>query len=657
MRATSTFDRSYVIAALTLGSIGTLMIGLQPLLLGELLAAGRLSMEGVGIVAMGEIVSLGLGVVLGDILQSRVRFRSLMVVAALVAVCMDVATLRAMSDASLIAVRTLAGFAQGMLVWGGVSLLLRVAEPDRLSGLFMLLQTLAQAAIAALLAFTVLPRFGISGGFLLLALLTLFVLVLVRWQPDRLPPILDHGRDNGFVWSMGHVLLLLVVFGQLCAIGALWAYMEPLGKSVGLDGQGAQWLIAGTLFMQVLGGAFGTFLVRRIPELSMLAMAALSLAGVGLGMYVSIQSCTFGFLLLCGLFGFVWLSLTPFQIRLALRLDPTGRVAILVPAMQLLGSACGPLVASQWVVGEQADMVTLVSAGFSLVVVGLVASIRRYVTAEPSAFENQVVLIVGASSGIGRCLALRLAAQGAVVVATARSLDRLNDLQREIIDSGGRCLIHAADALDETMANRVVEDVVANLGRIDVVVLNAGGAPALDMRRMSASQVTQCMRANYDVVVNYLFPVLRHMRNQGAGLVVHTNSLASFLGVPLQGPYCAAKGAMRLLMDTCRIEFGADGIRFLSIYPGFVATAKTTNDGMPAPLEISEDQAVSYMILALRGGGWDYLFPLSLRWLVRLARVLPKPLLAAILRRELPPDTNGPASLLTDYPSLPGERK
>ncbi|WP_237720848.1 hypothetical protein [Pseudomonas asplenii] len=361
MKATSTFGRSHVIAALALGSIGTLMIGLQPLLLGELLAAGRLSMEGVGIVAMGEIVSLGLGVVLGDILQSRVRFRLLMVVAALVAVCMDVATLQAMNDGSLMAVRTLAGFAQGVLVWGAVSLLLRAADPDRLSGLFMLLQTLAQAAIAALLAFTVLPRLGIAGGFVLLAVLTLGVLALVRWQPERLPAILEEGRDTGFVWSTGPVLLLLIVFGQLCAIGALWAYLEPLGKSVGLDGPGAQWLIAGTLFMQVLGGAFGTLMVRRIPELSMLAMAALVLAAVGLGMHASIPGGAFGFLLLCGVFGFVWLSLTPFQIRLALRLDPSGRVAILIPAMQLLGSACGPLVASQWVVGDQADTVTLVS--------------------------------------------------------------------------------------------------------------------------------------------------------------------------------------------------------------------------------------------------------------------------------------------------------
>ena len=83
--------------------------------------------------------------------------------------------------------------------------------------------------------------------------------------------------------------------------------------------------------------------------------------------------------------------------------------------------------------------------------------------------------------------------------------------------------------------------------------------------------------------------------------MVHTNSLAGFLGVPLQGPYSAAKGAARLLMDTCRVEFAGWGIKFLSLYPGFVATEKTQDDGMPAPLEISEEPEAGLKGAALLG--------------------------------------------------------
>lgn len=252
-------------------------------------------------------------------------------------------------------------------------------------------------------------------------------------------------------------------------------------------------------------------------------------------------------------------------------------------------------------------------------------------------FKNQVALIVGASSGMGRTLALRLAAEGAQVVATARRQDKLDSLAAEITQAGGRCLAIAADAQDPAAAEQMVQHVAQQLGRIDLVLLNAGGAPALDMRTMDAREVTAYMRSNYDVAVNVLFPVLHQMVRQGGGLVAQTNSLAGWLGVPLQGPYSAAKGALRLLIDTCRIEFGPLGIRFVSLYPGFVATEAVAGDGMPAPLALSEAQAVEHMLRALRREPLDYLFPWRMAWLVRLSLLLPKRWTTRILRGEVPP--------------------
>ena len=257
-------------------------------------------------------------------------------------------------------------------------------------------------------------------------------------------------------------------------------------------------------------------------------------------------------------------------------------------------------------------------------------------------FDNKVALVVGASSGIGRALALRLADEGASVVVTARRLEKLEALAAEIVQRGGTCLAIAADAQDPVAAEQLVQRCVQHHGRIDLVVLNAGGAPALDMRTMDAQQVTGYMRSNYDVAVNYLFPVLHHMVRQGGGVVAQTNSLAGFLGIPLQGPYSAAKGALRLLIDTCRIEYGPYGVKFVSVYPGFVATQATANDGMPAPLEISEARAVDHVMYALQRERHDYLFPFPMRWLVRLALVLPKRLVNRIL--------------CSDVPALPRER-
>lgn len=636
MHMTSAVSRKHLAAALALGSVAVLMVGLQPLLLGELLAENRLSLEGVGLVAMGEIVALGLGVILGDLLRSVINLRFLTIVAALSAAGLDWVTASTTGDIELMVVRALAGLGEGLLLWGAVSLIVRGPAPDRVSGVFMVVQTLAQGIIAAILAFWVLPRQSVAGGFIFLALISASAVLLVRWQPSRLASLADTEQASGFTWEVRHGLLMALVFMQLSAIGALWAYLEPLGKYAGLDAQSAQLLVSGTLFMQVLGGCLGILLVRRVSDYKMLGIAAILLGGMAMAMDLPAGQSSTVFLMLCGFFGLVYLILTPFQVRIALQLDPSGRVAALVPGMQLLGCAFGPLVASQWVVDDYVQPVVIVSTIFSLMALVLLGLLRRWPAARRVSFEGKVVLIVGASSGMGRGLAVRLAKEGAQVVATARRQEQLDELQREIIGQGGKCLARAADALDEKAAANLVCEVITLYGRLDVVMLNAGGAPALDMRQMQASQVTAYMRSNYDVAVNYLFPALEQMSRQRHGLVVHTNSLAGFLGVPLQGPYSAAKGALRLLIDTCRIEFGDRGIRFLSLYPGFVATAQTANDGMPAPLEISEAQAVGHMLYAMRGKRWDYLFPWPMRWLIRFSRILPKPVTLWILRRELP---------------------
>jgi short-subunit dehydrogenase len=254
-------------------------------------------------------------------------------------------------------------------------------------------------------------------------------------------------------------------------------------------------------------------------------------------------------------------------------------------------------------------------------------------------FQNKVVLIVGASSGMGRVAAFKLAMAGAKVVITARRQTLLDTLAAEIEAKGGECLSIAADAMEADAAKNVVKTAIEKFGRIDIALLNAGGAPALDMRSMDATAVNQYMRTNYDVIVNYLFPVLDQMKVQRSGLIAHTNSLAGFIGVPLQGPYSAAKGAARLLMDTCRIEFAEYGIKFTSIYPGFVATEVTKNDGMPAPFEISEYKAADEIIHAIQKEKLDYLFPFVMRWQIYLARIVPKKLLFAILRKEFVTET------------------
>jgi len=357
-----------VAAALAVGTVGVLMVGIQPILLGELVEAKQVSLEGVGIVAMAEIVMLGLGVVLGDALMPWSRLRLITIVAALLAAGLDLLTLLATGDAAMTAVRAGAGLPEGLLIWAATGVVVRTANPPRVAGIFFVAQTIAQAALGALLANVVIPYAGWQGGFVTLSVLTLLPCLLAFVQPSRLAP-LAAPAVSGFCWSATTLLPLAVVFLQLATLGSFWAYLEPLGKAAGFDARAAQSLIAGALAMQVVGGSVASFAVRRLPVVPTLVACSVVLAAVTTTIHRLPGGSMLNFALGCALFGFVWLFMLPFHIALAFRADPSGRLAGLVPAAQLLGSAFGPLIASFIVEGEDAAAVPLVSTSFAVMAV------------------------------------------------------------------------------------------------------------------------------------------------------------------------------------------------------------------------------------------------------------------------------------------------
>lgn len=359
-------------AALLIGSAASLIIGLQPLLLGELAEKGALSMEGVGVVAMVEIITLGLGVALGDAVLPVSRHASIAVAAALLAAVLDAATAAASGDGAFIALRAAAGFAEGVLVWVAASVIVRARKPDRFAAVFVVVQTVSQAGMAALLATLVLPHGGWQDGFHVLGAVTLACSLLVPFLPYRLAPLAARSTEK-LVWSGATMLPLAVAFFQTAAIGSLWAYMQPLAMSAGFDARSAQTLISEVLLMQVAGGVAAAGLVRRLGVVATLGSGGAVLAVLTGGIGLLPAGAAPVFAVLCAAFSFVSLFLVPFQLGLAFRADGRGRVAMLIPAAQLLGSAFGPLVASMVVSGDDAAPVPLIGLGFAVGALALVA--------------------------------------------------------------------------------------------------------------------------------------------------------------------------------------------------------------------------------------------------------------------------------------------
>ncbi|KUO18117.1 SDR family NAD(P)-dependent oxidoreductase [Streptomyces dysideae] len=246
---------------------------------------------------------------------------------------------------------------------------------------------------------------------------------------------------------------------------------------------------------------------------------------------------------------------------------------------------------------------------------------------------GRTVLIVGASSGIGAEVARRLGQGGNRLVVTARRAPELAVLAKDIRASGSACLELPADAMDPQAAAQVVASAVAEYGSVDVALLNAGQGPDMSMDDVSVADVSRVMALNYDVVVNYLVPLIAQMGDQAhGGLIAHTNSLAGLMGIPRQGPYSAAKAAARTLIDAARVELAPRGIRFTSIHPGFVATDRVNADSLPKPFQVSTERAARHVIRALEKEPPQAYFPWATSALVRTLRALPTSVSSAILR-------------------------
>lgn len=250
--------------------------------------------------------------------------------------------------------------------------------------------------------------------------------------------------------------------------------------------------------------------------------------------------------------------------------------------------------------------------------------------------ENRKILIVGASSGIAAEAAFQIADRGNMIGLVARREDKLEQVSKGLSCRGCKALHWAADATDPDVMTRVFREANEAMRGLEVVWVNAGQGPDMSIADCSASDLSSMIRLNYEVLVNCLVPAIECLRKSGGGQIVHTNSLAGLLGIPRQGPYGAAKAAAKHLMDTARAELEPENLRFTSLFPGFVATERIANDGLPKPHQISVETAARKSLAAIEAEKRNACFPLAATSLVGALRALPQPVRNPLLRRILP---------------------
>jgi len=179
---------------------------------------------------------------------------------------------------------------------------------------------------------------------------------------------------------------------------------------------------------------------------------------------------------------------------------------------------------------------------------------------------SKVILITGCSSGIGRALSEELHRRGHRVVATARSVHSLRDLKARGIT------VHQLDVTRHDEARQVVTSVVSEMGRIDVLVNNAGYGLVNPLMDVPETELSQQFATN--VIGPHLMTrlVAPSMRKSGSGLIVNVGSISGIVTTPFAGAYCASKAALHALSDALRMELAPFGISVMTVQAGGIET-------------------------------------------------------------------------------------
>jgi NADP-dependent 3-hydroxy acid dehydrogenase YdfG len=197
-----------------------------------------------------------------------------------------------------------------------------------------------------------------------------------------------------------------------------------------------------------------------------------------------------------------------------------------------------------------------------------------------SEINGKVVIITGASSGLGKATAHRLAKSGARVVLGARREDRLEALRNEIAEKGGDAIYRVTDVTDRAQLEALAQAANEAYGRIDVLVNNAGLMPLSPLDKLKVDEWDQMIDVNIKGVLYGIAAVLPTMREQHIGHIINLSSVAGHVVFPSSAVYSATKYAVRAISEGIRQEGGGE-IRSTNISPGPVATELTSTISDP----------------------------------------------------------------------------
>jgi len=243
---------------------------------------------------------------------------------------------------------------------------------------------------------------------------------------------------------------------------------------------------------------------------------------------------------------------------------------------------------------------------------------------------REVVWVTGASAGIGKAIVEAYVAEGAVVAATARPSERLEELAQ----AHDNVLAFPADITDADAIRATVAAIEERLGPIDRAILNAGTHHPVKAEDFKADDLRALMETNLMGTANCLEALLPVMLPRRGGQIAVVSSVAGYTGLPTSAYYGSSKAALFNLCESLKFDTDKAGVDLRVVAPGFVRTPLTDKNEFPMPFIMEPEDAAKRVVKGLKGRRFEVTFPRRFSYQLKLLRCLPYGLYFPLVARS-----------------------
>jgi len=233
---------------------------------------------------------------------------------------------------------------------------------------------------------------------------------------------------------------------------------------------------------------------------------------------------------------------------------------------------------------------------------------------------SKKVWITGASSGIGKALAIKFANEGWQVAASARRENLLQDLNK----TNSNIYSFPLDVKDEAKAKKVFESIIEKFQTVDICVFCTGIHDPESEKKLSGEKIREIMETNFFGTLNCIMAVNTYFREKKSGHISIVSSVAGYRGLPAASGYCASKSALTSLAESLYFDFKRHNVRVSLVSPGFIQTPMTDKNKFPMPMIKSPEYAAEKMFIGLtKKNTFEIHFPKTFTIIVKLLKIMP----------------------------------